>query len=232
VGGSAVDWPPPLGQPPVRYLVRVCFRCDGVRQIRHAAGVAGSRSPGEAGDPPGRSSPRRMGSLSQARFACLQLTARLFRLDRGRVPTRSGDDEGQRLRIRVLKKGEGGIGCRQHMPLKVRQRSEGGDFHKLGGWASGRSRALRRLLDAEDWRSLVNAYLDEASNPVTGFGGYCADAYAVMLSRMRWFAHEHNIEKRRMSSLSSTHVRQVVWLKQRRCGPWTAIGPSSARRHC
>ena len=27
-------------------------------------------------------------------------------------------------------------------------------------------------LDAEDWRDLVNAYLDEASSAVTGLGGY------------------------------------------------------------
>jgi hypothetical protein len=34
------------------------------------------------------------------------------------------------------------------------------------------STALASLLDAEDWRSLVNAYLDEASAAVTGLGGH------------------------------------------------------------
>ena len=34
------------------------------------------------------------------------------------------------------------------------------------------STALAAKLDAEDWRSLVNAYLDEASRAVTGFGGH------------------------------------------------------------
>jgi class 3 adenylate cyclase/predicted ATPase len=34
------------------------------------------------------------------------------------------------------------------------------------------SRALASRLDAEDWRSLVNAYLDDASGAVTGVGGY------------------------------------------------------------
>ena len=34
------------------------------------------------------------------------------------------------------------------------------------------STALASRLDAEDWRSLVNAYLDEASGAVTGLGGY------------------------------------------------------------
>jgi len=34
------------------------------------------------------------------------------------------------------------------------------------------STALASRLDAEDWRNLVNAYLDEASKAVTGFGGH------------------------------------------------------------
>ena len=34
------------------------------------------------------------------------------------------------------------------------------------------STALASRLDAEDWRSLVNAYLDEASAAVTRFGGH------------------------------------------------------------
>ena len=34
------------------------------------------------------------------------------------------------------------------------------------------STALASRLDAEDWRSLVNAYLDEASAAVTSFGGH------------------------------------------------------------
>jgi SAM (Sterile alpha motif) domain-containing protein len=34
------------------------------------------------------------------------------------------------------------------------------------------STALAAKLDAEDWRSLVNAYLDEASRAVTGLGGH------------------------------------------------------------
>ena len=34
------------------------------------------------------------------------------------------------------------------------------------------STALASRLDAEDWRSLVNAYLDEASGAVTGLGGH------------------------------------------------------------
>jgi class 3 adenylate cyclase len=34
------------------------------------------------------------------------------------------------------------------------------------------STALKSRLDAEDWRSLVNAYLDEATGAVTGLGGH------------------------------------------------------------
>jgi class 3 adenylate cyclase len=34
------------------------------------------------------------------------------------------------------------------------------------------STALASRLDAEDWRNLVNAYLDEATKAVTGFGGH------------------------------------------------------------
>ena len=34
------------------------------------------------------------------------------------------------------------------------------------------STSLAAKLDAEDWRNLVNAYLDEASTAVTGLGGH------------------------------------------------------------
>ena len=34
------------------------------------------------------------------------------------------------------------------------------------------STSLAAKLDAEDWRNLVNAYLDEASGAVTGLGGH------------------------------------------------------------
>ena len=34
------------------------------------------------------------------------------------------------------------------------------------------STSLASRLDAEDWRNMVNAYLDEASNAVTGLGGH------------------------------------------------------------
>ena len=34
------------------------------------------------------------------------------------------------------------------------------------------STSLAAKLDAEDWRNLVNAYLDEATRPVTGLGGH------------------------------------------------------------
>ena len=34
------------------------------------------------------------------------------------------------------------------------------------------STSLASRLDAEDWRNMVNAYLEEASNAVTGFGGH------------------------------------------------------------
>src|SRR4029077_15372030 len=34
------------------------------------------------------------------------------------------------------------------------------------------STALAAKLDAEDWRTLVNAYLDEATGAVTGLGGH------------------------------------------------------------
>ena len=34
------------------------------------------------------------------------------------------------------------------------------------------STSLAAKLDPEDWRSLVNAYLDEATNAVSGFGGH------------------------------------------------------------
>ena len=39
------------------------------------------------------------------------------------------------------------------------------------------STSLAAKLDAEDWRNLVNAYLDEASAAVTGFGGCSAAGF-------------------------------------------------------
>jgi class 3 adenylate cyclase len=41
------------------------------------------------------------------------------------------------------------------------------------------STRLAPRLDAEDWRNLVNAYLDEASAAVTGFGGYVAKSWVT-----------------------------------------------------
>ena len=41
------------------------------------------------------------------------------------------------------------------------------------------STALASRLDPEDWRSLVNAYLDEASAAVTGSAGMCSKGSAM-----------------------------------------------------
>src|SRR6478752_6863520 len=48
----------------------------------------------------------------------------------------------------------------------------------VGGWLRGlglgqyEEKFRDNKLDAEDWRNLVNAYLDEASAAVTGLGGH------------------------------------------------------------
>ena len=42
------------------------------------------------------------------------------------------------------------------------------------------STSIAAKLDAEDWRNLVNAYLDEASKAVTGFGGHVLKGSATV----------------------------------------------------
>jgi class 3 adenylate cyclase len=41
------------------------------------------------------------------------------------------------------------------------------------------STSLAAKLDAKDWRTLVNTYLDEATNAVAGFGGHVLKKLAM-----------------------------------------------------
>ena len=57
------------------------------------------------------------------------------------------------------------------------------------------STSLAAKLDAEDWRNLVNAYLDEASAAVTGIGGHVLKKLGDGL--MALFGYPHGAGERR-----------------------------------
>ena len=73
------------------------------------------------------------------------------------------------------------------------------------------STSLAARLDAEDWRNLVNAYLDQASAAVTDFGGHVlkklGDGYRQVEQTM-------GASSRAGWAFSSIRTRQLSW---RRC---------------
>src|SRR5580658_809526 len=79
------------------------------------------------------------------------------------------------------------------------------------------STSLAAKLDAEDWRNLVNAYLDEASKAVTGFGGHVLKKLGDGLMALFGYpqAQENDAERavraalaiqRALSDLNARHV--------------------------
>src|SRR5208337_2421050 len=61
------------------------------------------------------------------------------------------------------------------------------------------STSLAAKLDAEDWRNLVNAYLDETSTAVTSFGGHVLKKLGDgSAHRERHRGHHHKYPKRRL----------------------------------
>src|SRR5271165_7023301 len=79
------------------------------------------------------------------------------------------------------------------------------------------STSLASKLDAEDWRNLVNAYLDEASKAVTGFGGHVLKKLGDGLMALFGYpqAQENDAERavraalaiqRALSDLNARHV--------------------------
>ena len=79
------------------------------------------------------------------------------------------------------------------------------------------STSLAAKLDAEDWRNLVNAYLDEASRAVTGFGGHVLKKLGDGLMALFGYpqAQENDAERavraalaiqRALSAINARHV--------------------------
>ena len=66
------------------------------------------------------------------------------------------------------------------------------------------STSLAEKLDAEDWRNLVNAYLDEASKAVTGFGGHVLKKLGDGLMALFGYPHaqENDAERAVRAALS------------------------------
>jgi class 3 adenylate cyclase len=74
------------------------------------------------------------------------------------------------------------------------------------------STALASRLDAEDWRSLVNAYLDEASGAVTGVGGHVlkrlGDGLMALFGYPR--AQENDAERAVRTALAIQHALNEI----------------------
>jgi hypothetical protein len=69
------------------------------------------------------------------------------------------------------------------------------------------STTIAAKLDAEDWRDLVNAYLDEASSSVTGFGGYVLKRLGDGLMALFGYpqAQENDAERAVRAALAIPH---------------------------
>jgi class 3 adenylate cyclase len=87
------------------------------------------------------------------------------------------------------------------------------------------STSLAAKLDAEDWRNLVNAYLDQASAAVTDFGGHVLKKLGDGLMALFGYpqAQENDAERAVRAALSPSSARS----------PTSTIGmPPRARRNC
>ena len=69
------------------------------------------------------------------------------------------------------------------------------------------STSLAAKLDAEDWRNLVNAYLDEATKAVTGLGGYVLKRLGDGLMALFGYPHaqENDAERAVRAALAIQH---------------------------
>jgi SAM (Sterile alpha motif) domain-containing protein len=65
------------------------------------------------------------------------------------------------------------------------------------------STSLAAKLDAEDWRTLVNAYLDEASAAVTGLGGHVLKKLGDGLMALFGYAHAQENDAERAGGAAS-----------------------------
>jgi class 3 adenylate cyclase len=80
------------------------------------------------------------------------------------------------------------------------------------------STALASRLDAEDWRSLVNAYLDEASSAVNGLGGYVLKRLGDGLMALFGYPHAQENDAERAVRAALAIQRALVDLNAKNAG--------------
>src|SRR5271169_4010638 len=74
---------------------------------------------------------------------------------------------------------------------------------------------LAAKLDAEDWRNLVSAYLDEASQAVTGFGGHVLKRLGDGLMALFGYPHAQENDAERAVRAALTIQRALVEMNAR-----------------
>jgi class 3 adenylate cyclase len=91
------------------------------------------------------------------------------------------------------------------------------------------STSLAAKLDAEDWRNLVNAYLDEASKAVTGLGGHVLKRLGDGLMALFGYpqAQENDAERRGAAALDRAHHLQLIEAHMAAVEPFTLSQPES-----
>ena len=72
------------------------------------------------------------------------------------------------------------------------------------------STSIAAKLDAEDWRNLVNAYLDEASAAVTGLGGYVLKRLGDGLMALFGYPKAQENDAERAVKAALDHVLQAL----------------------
>jgi class 3 adenylate cyclase len=80
------------------------------------------------------------------------------------------------------------------------------------------STALASRLDAEDWRNLVNAYLDEASGAVTGMGGHVLKRLGDGLMALFGYPHAQENDAERAVRAALAIQRALAALNARNSG--------------
>ena len=92
------------------------------------------------------------------------------------------------------------------------------------------STSLAAKLDAEDWRTLVNAYLDEASAAVTGLGGHVLKKLGDGLMALFGYPHAQENDAERAVRAALAIQRALVEINarnasKRRAGAFRADRP-------
>ena len=92
------------------------------------------------------------------------------------------------------------------------------------------STSLAAKLDAEDWRNLVNAYLDEASAAVTGLGGHVLKKLGDGLMALFGYPHAQENDAERAVRAALAIQRALADLNARNAANGRA-GAFRAHRH-